>query len=79
MKLFYWMHRTLCLVGHPSPILALAVFVYVWFKVGYMDMSSVVPSTLVLLVAFVYRQTIDHLYPKVCKPAYSRRAGSDLS
>ncbi|MBX8556985.1 hypothetical protein K5D56_25540 [Pseudomonas cichorii] len=79
MKLFYWTHRTLWLVGHPSAAIALAVFVYVWFKVGYIGMFSVVLSISVLVVAFVYRQVLTRVYPLCTKPAGSRRSGSDLS
>ena len=79
MKLFDWIHRTLWLVGQPSAAIPLAVFVYVWFKVGYIDMNSVAPSIVVLLVSFVYRQALERLFRRGSKPANSRRAGSGSS
>lgn len=79
MKLFYWIHRTLWLVGHPSAAIALVVFFYVWFKVGYIGVYTAVPSIVMLLVAFVYRQALTRLFPFGSKRADSRPAGSDLS
>lgn len=79
MKLFYLTHRTLWLVGHPSAAIALVVFFYVWFKVGYIGMFSAVTSVVILLVAFLYRQALKRLFPFGSKRADSRPAGSDLS
>lgn len=79
MKRFHWTNRTLCLIGQPSAALALAVFVFVWFKIGYIGLLSAVPSILVLLVAIVYCQVLKHFHRKGAKAANHRRAESGLS
>lgn len=79
MKFFYWIHRTLWLVGQPSPAIALAVFVFVWFKVGYIGIFWLELSIAVLLVALGYRQVLTRVLPQFTNPGDSQRTGSDLS
>lgn len=79
MKISYWIHRTLWLVGQPSVAVALAVFVYVWLKVGYIGIFSVVPSFVVLVSALAYRQALIRLCALSIESSGSGSAGSDLS
>ncbi|PMV89768.1 MULTISPECIES: hypothetical protein [unclassified Pseudomonas] len=79
MKLLYWANRTLWLIGQPSAALALAAFVFVWFKIGYIGLLAVVPSILLLLVAIVYCQVLKRFYRRGAKAVDPRRAGSGLS
>ena len=79
MKLLYWANRTLWLIGQPSAALALAAFVFAWFKIGYVGLFVVVPSILVLLVAIVYYQVLKRFYRQGAKAADPRRAGSGFS
>lgn len=79
MKLLFWTNRTLWLIGQPSAALALAAFVFVWFKIGNIGLFVVVLSILVLLVAIVYCQVLKRLYRHGTKAVDPRRAGSGLS
>ncbi|TPG88070.1 hypothetical protein EAH72_33625 [Pseudomonas caspiana] len=79
MKLLFWTNRTLWLIGQPSAALALAAFVFVWFKIGNIGLFVVVPSILVLLVAIVYCQVLKRLYRQGTKAVDPRRAGSGFS
>jgi hypothetical protein len=75
----YWMNRTLWLIGQPSAALALAAFVFVWFKISYIGLYAAVLSIMVLLVAFFYCQVLKHYHRKAAKAINAQRADSGLS
>jgi hypothetical protein len=79
MKHLYWVNRTLWVIGQPSATLALAAFVFVWFKIGYIGLIVAVPSILVLLVAIVYCQVLKFFHKKVAKAINHPRSGSGVS
>jgi hypothetical protein len=79
MKFLYWTNRTLWLIGQPAAALALAAFVFVWFKIGYIGLVAAVPSILVLLVAIVYCQVLKRFHRHGAKKENPRRAGTGLS
>ena len=79
VKLFYWANRTLWLIGQPSAAFALAVFVFVWFKIGYIGLLAAVPSIVLLLVAIVYCQVLMYFHRKGTKAIKPGRAGSGLN
>lgn len=79
MKFLHWTSRTLWLIGQPSAALALAAFVFVWFKIGYIGLFAAVPSILVLVVAIVYCQVLKRIYRQGAKAAKPRRAGTGLN
>jgi len=79
VKLFYWANRTLWLIGQPSAALALAAFVFVWFKIGYIGLVAAGPSIVMLLVAIVYCQVRRHFCRKGTKVMKTDRAGSGLN
>jgi hypothetical protein len=79
VKIFYWANRTLGLIGQPSAALALAAFVYVWFKIGYIGLLAAVPSIVLLLVAIVYCQVLKYFHRKGTKAIKPHRAGSGLN
>jgi len=79
VNLFNWANRTLWLIGQPSAGFALAAFVFVWLKIGYIGLFAAVSCIVLLLVTIVYCQVLKHFHRKVSKAKQPGRAGSGLN